>query len=203
MERDLVKRAYPLWKLCIALMALLALLFASESFFRLPGGHLNAHAASGQPNGDPIFMQYEGITGDVTAAGYEHQIELTSFQWGVGRAFAIGADRESAIPKLSEITITKPLDSSSPKLLQEALNGTGKTVTINFVNNNQGQGTTYLQIILSNTLVSSFSMSSGGDRPTESLSLNFTRIEVKYPGFPDNTGAIPDVRWDLVLVHPF
>lgn len=205
MERDLVKRAYPLWKVCIALLALLALLFASQSFFRLPGGHVNAHATSTPKNGDPIYMSYQDIEGDVTASGYEHQIELSSFQWGVGRGISTGAagGREVAAPKLSEITITKSLDSSSPKLLQASLNGEGKTVTINFVKFANGIASTYLQIKLTSTLVSSFSMSSGGDSPTESLSLNFNRIEVKYPGFADTAGAIPTVRWDIALAGPF
>ena len=205
MERDLVKRAYPLWKVCIALLALLALLFASQSFFRLPGGHVNAHATSTPLNGDPIYMSYQDIQGDVTAAGYEHQIELTSFQWGVGRGISAGAagGREVTAPRLSEITITKSLDSSSPKLLQASLIGEGKTVQINFVKFANGAGSTYLQINLTNTLVSSFSMSSGGDRPTESLSLNFTKIEVRYPEFADASGLVPRVGWDILQARSF
>ena len=33
---------------------------------------------------------------------------------------------------------------------------------------------------LTNTLVSSYSCSSGGDKPMESVSLNFTKFEYKY-----------------------
>ena len=35
---------------------------------------------------DPIYMKYAGISGDVTAAGFQGDIELNAFQWGVGRA---------------------------------------------------------------------------------------------------------------------
>ena len=29
----------------------------------------------------PIYMNYDGIPGDVTSAGHEQWIELSSFQW--------------------------------------------------------------------------------------------------------------------------
>jgi type VI secretion system Hcp family effector len=38
----------------------------------------------------------------------------------------------------------------------------------------------YMKYILEDLLVSGYSVSSGGDRPTESLSLNFTKIEFEY-----------------------
>src|SRR4030095_3819031 len=47
-----------------------------------------------------------------------------------------------------------------------------------FVNLNKDKAQTYLQFKLDNTLISSYSMSSGGDRPSESLSLNFTKISI-------------------------
>jgi type VI secretion system secreted protein Hcp len=37
----------------------------------------------------------------------------------------------------------------------------------------------YLTFTLTNTMISGFSVSSGGDRPSESLSLNFSKIEYK------------------------
>jgi type VI secretion system secreted protein Hcp len=187
-----VIRPNALLKLALAL-ALLALLAAMQW---LPAQHALRPLTASAAGGDPIYMQYDTIQGDVTASGYEHQIELTSFQWGVSRSFALAAgNREGSAPKVSEITITKPLDSSSPHLLEEALNGEGKTVVISFVKSSAGQLETYLQITLTNTLISGFSMSSGGDRPTESLSLNFTKIEYKYISLA--TGPVV-VTYDLL-----
>lgn len=184
-------------RLAFFVLALAALVAASQ----LPGlqlggaGHARPAAAAGQ---DPIFMNYAGITGDVTADGYTGWIELTSFQWGVGRTFtasASGADREGSAPSVSEIVVTKLQDSASAKLLKEALGGEGKTVVIDFTKSTKGTQQPYLEITLSNVLISKFSMSSGGDRPTESISLNFTRIQYKNITF--STGVSEIVCWDL------
>jgi type VI secretion system secreted protein Hcp len=37
----------------------------------------------------------------------------------------------------------------------------------------------YLTLTLTNNMISGYSISSGGDRPMESLTLNFTKIEYK------------------------
>src|SRR5947209_18299144 len=79
----------------------------------------------------PIYMNYNNIQGDVTADGYQGWIELDSFQWGVGRDIASptgsSADRESSAPAISEIVISKVLDTATNKLLSEAYQGDGVT----------------------------------------------------------------------------
>ena len=72
-----------------------------------------------------IFMKFGDITGDVETSGFEKWTELQSFQWGVGRgvgsAMSGGNSREGSIPSVSEITVTKRMDGSSPGLWTDAL----------------------------------------------------------------------------------
>jgi type VI secretion system secreted protein Hcp len=155
----------------------------------------------------PIFMNYDGIPGDVTAKGHEQWIELSSFQWGVGRgitsATSSAADREGTTPSVSEIVVTKVTDSSSPNLVRAALGlppaGEGKTVKIDFCKTDTSQPEPYLQLTLTNTLVSGYSTSSGGDRPSESLTLNFTAVEFKNTGMgaANDTGSPDIAQYDL------
>jgi type VI protein secretion system component Hcp len=78
------------------------------------------------------------------------------------------------VPAVQEIVITKLQNSVSTALFWEALGGNGKLIVIAFV---KGDGTTYLKIVLQNTLISSHDVSGHGgitdSSPTESLSLNF------------------------------
>jgi type VI secretion system secreted protein Hcp len=145
---------------------------------------------------DPIYMKIEGIDGDVTVQGHEKEIELHSFQFGVSRSLTAptgGQDRESSAPSISEITVTKTMDKASPKLFGEALVGTGKNVEIFFVLTGQDKVLTYAKYTLENCMISSYSVSSGGDRPMESLSLNFEKITFEHipidgqgkPGTPE------------------
>lgn len=151
----------------------------------------------------PIYMKYDGVSGDVTESGHEKWIELSSFQWGVGRGVTsptgASADRESSAPSVSEIVVTKQSDAATPKLLQESLWGEGKTVEIDFVKTEKGKLTKYMTYKLTNTLISGYSLSSGGDRPTESLSLNFTKIEFSQTALKaDGTAGSPErTQYDL------
>lgn len=161
-------------KLAIILATVLGLVLASSSAF--------ADTNSQKATSDPIFMNYQGVTGDgsTISCGGSNSIEISSFQWGVGRGISSptggSADRESSAPSVSEIVVTKATDSSSPLFLKEALMGSvGKTVQIDFCRGH-GDQTPYLQYTLTNTLVSKYSISSGGDRPSESISLNFQKI---------------------------
>lgn len=141
----------------------------------------------------PIFMHYDGIDGNVTAKGYEKWIEVNSFQFGAGRGISTptgGAEnREASAASVSEVTVTKAMDKSSPKLFEASLIGeAGKTVKI--VMTRTGKELKELCIYkFENTLVSGYSVSSGGEgAPTESLSLNFVKFEYSYTG-SDAAGA--------------
>jgi type VI secretion system secreted protein Hcp len=131
-----------------------------------------------------IYMEYDGIKGDVTEEGHKKWIECSSCQFGVGRAIggtASGASRgrEASLCNVSEITITKPADAASQDLMREAMIGAvpGKKVKFEFVTTGRGdKAETYTTFELENCMISGFSLATGGDRPSESLSLNFTKI---------------------------
>jgi type VI secretion system secreted protein Hcp len=155
----------------------------------------------------PIYMNYDGlaIKGDATEEGHKGWIELNSFQWGVGRGISSptggSADRESSAPSVSEITVTKASDASTIKVVDEALQGEGKTVLIDFCKTDKGKLEVYMTYTLTNCMISGYSVSSGGDRPSESVSLNFTKIECKnIPMLSANeTGSPETVTYDVAL----
>ena len=76
-------------------------------------------------------------------------------------------------------TISKNLDPASLHLWQNSLDGDLKT-TVDFAFTlADADNSEYLHVTLWDTGVSGFSMSSGGDRPSESISLNFAKIQIK------------------------
>jgi type VI secretion system secreted protein Hcp len=151
----------------------------------------------------PIYMNYNDIKGDVTADGHVGWVELNSFQWGVGRGISsptgASADRESSAPSVSEIVVTKATDVSSTKFLNESYQGEGQKVVIDFCKTDKGVLEVYMEYTLEDCMISGYSLSSGGDRPSESLSLNFTKIEFKNIGMKDknDTGDPDTVTYDV------
>ena len=127
-------------------------------------------------------MEYQGIKGDRPVA---HRLDhASSAQFGMPRhlhADRRADNREASTCSVSEITVTKMLDAASGPLWNELVKNTdGKDVTIDFTSTSAGADNTFMYVKLTNTLVSGMSFSSGGDRPSESVSLNFTKIETKY-----------------------
>ena len=150
-----------------------------------------------------IYMKFDGITGDVTETAHTSWVELNSCQFGVGRGISspVGssAERESTAPSISEITVSKDNDVASGKLMQEALSGNGKNVQIDFTRTYKDKQQVYLTLTLTNTIISGYSHASSGDRPTENISLNFTKIQYSTIQMkPDGTVGDPDhVIYDL------
>ena len=163
-------------------------------------GSSNSFAAS-----DPIYMNFPNIQGDTITKGFENQIQLDSFQWGVGRAISSppgSGIREAGAPSISEITVTKLMDKASPLLLQSSLVGQAVgPVTITFVKDSGTGPIRYAQYTLENVLISGYSVSSGGDNPSESLSLSFTKIAFMFtPTNPDGTPGTPvQTTYDITL----
>jgi type VI secretion system secreted protein Hcp len=155
------------------------------------------------------YLKYGSeIKGESLAEGHKGSdgwIEIGSVQWGCGRAISTpvggSSKREASAPSVSEISISKLMDSTSPKLAQEALVGKAVDAMIELVETGEGQLETFLTLKLTNCMISGYSFSSGGGRPSESLTLNFTKIEYTYQGYDDkhkvDTGKKASVTYDL------
>ncbi len=126
----------------------------------------------------PLYLKYGSIMGDATEDAHRGWIELTSFGWGVGR----GSGGGGSVPSVSEAVVTKGQDSASPALYRESVSGQPVDAYIDFV---RDDGSVYLRIAMSGTMISGWALSGSGDNPTESITLNFTKVDVQNnPGTP-------------------
>ncbi|HUG09384.1 MAG TPA: type VI secretion system tube protein Hcp [Opitutaceae bacterium] len=130
----------------------------------------------------PAYIKFDGVDGESSAKGHEKWIELQSFSTADAQAAVRDAGSGQASGKRDAATgmatgkrqhkpfvFTKTVDKSSPKLAEAAAKGkVFKTVEIGEANGSY---------ILTDVVISSVQPSSGGDRPMESLSLNYTKIE--------------------------
>jgi type VI secretion system secreted protein Hcp len=114
-----------------------------------------------------------------------------------------GQNRETGRPSVSEITVTKTADGSSPKLAQELLKGAMSTeLKIDFVRTGKNdKPDTWLKFTLTDAMLSGYSISSGGDGAQESLSLSFAKFEYAFTGMKaDGTADTPfNFTYDIAL----
>lgn len=157
-----------------------------------------------------IYVEYEGIKGNVTAEGFADHIKVLSLNFGASRGISMEAghmaNREATRPSLSEITFTKMADISSTPLFKEAVTGaTGKKVKIKFVQTGADKVTMFMDYELEDCLVSSYSISAGGEGdPVESISLSYSKLLVNYHDYDKkNAGKSPQrAGYDLTTAKP-
>jgi type VI secretion system secreted protein Hcp len=153
-----------------------------------------------------VYVKVPLIDGEVTTEGFKGWIALNSLRYGVSRNVSSGAGgntRESSAPNIGEIVVTKHFDKASAKLYQDSVAGTFDTkVVIKMTTTTKDKTETFLTFELSDCGVSSYSLSSSGDNPMESLSLNFLKIVVT-PTPLDKSGQIKKgdvVSYDLLAM---
>ncbi|MBF0332323.1 MAG: type VI secretion system tube protein Hcp [Alphaproteobacteria bacterium] len=136
-----------------------------------------------------IYLQLDKVPGDSTHEKHKDWITIDRLEWGTSRSISTAAgsaaNREASEPQVREVLLTKKMDCSSPKLFVESCTGNqGKAATIHLVMTGS-PGETYSEIKLTNALVSSYVIVSDGGPPVERITLNFTKVEVKYIPFDD------------------
>lgn len=157
-----------------------------------------------------IYIEYDGIKGNVTAEGFKGDIKVLNISFGVSRGISmqpgVMANREATRPTLSEITFSKLADCASTPLFKESVTGAaGKVVKIKFVQTGADAVITYMDYELQDCLVSGYSISadSEGD-PVETISLSFAKLMVNYHDYDKaNAGKSPQrVGYDLTVAKP-
>jgi type VI secretion system secreted protein Hcp len=133
----------------------------------------------------PVYLKYgDKIKGEVKEPAHRGWIELTSAQFGsVRRSRPLdGREGRDGSSNATEITVTKKSDSTSVHLFREGLSGKEVVAVIDFA---KPDGSVYLRVEMTGTLISSYNLSESGKNPTESLTLSFTKVEItNIPGTP-------------------
>lgn len=134
-----------------------------------------------------ILLKFEPeIKGDSTVEKHVGWIGVDSAQWGVGRSVSTtggGNDRDTSNPSFSEVSISKMMDMASAQLFLEAAGGKSMTkATLHWLQTGgkEADGQHYVEITLNKPIISSYSMNSGGERPSESFSISFDEFKIQY-----------------------
>ncbi len=144
-----------------------------------------------------MFIKIPDIDGEAQHSGEDGWIQVESLQWGFDRSInapTSSSARESSSPSVSEVTVTKLMDSTSTVLMFESCCGSSKTVEIDLLTTASDGQQQFYMIELEKARITSYSMSGDGEQASESLSLNFEKINWKYqstdPTKPDGSFEI-------------
>ena len=152
-----------------------------------------------------IFAKIGDIKGESLDDNHKDEIDVMSYSWGVTQTGSIagGGGGGEGKAQFNDFNFTTNVSKASPFLFLACASGEHiKDATISV--RKAGAGKTpedYLILKMTDVLISSYqpSASSGGDRPTESISMAFAKVEFSYRAQNDKGQLEPaiTVGWDL------
>ena len=147
------------------------------------------------------FLKLDGIAGESSDNKHKGEILISSFSWGVSNVSSHPAGGGGGTGKVSvqDFHFVAHSSKASPQLMLACASGTHIKKAILSVRKSGQDQFDFTTITLTDCLVSDYSpnadRSLGEDRPAESISLNFTKIE--WSQTVQKTGEVVDVIVDF------
>jgi len=151
-----------------------------------------------------MFLKLDGIKGESKDKDHKDEIHIESWSWGLSQAgnFSVAGGGGAGKVNVHDISITKYLDVSSPKLMARCADGGHIASGLLTVRKAGGdKPVEYLKVTLTDLLVSGVQHSGSGssDLVMESLSLNFAKFKVEYQLQDEKGKGSPggEMGWDV------
>jgi type VI secretion system secreted protein Hcp len=131
-----------------------------------------------------MFLKLAGIDGESTDAKHKGEIDVLAWSWGLSQEGGSpgGGGGGAGRVKIENISIQKLVDLASPLLL--SFSATGKHISDGTLTTRRAgkAGGEFLLFKMSNVVVTSVHVaaSQDGNVPTESITLNFGKVEFDY-----------------------
>jgi type VI secretion system secreted protein Hcp len=150
-----------------------------------------------------IFIKFPNdIKGETSQAGHVDEVPVNSVQWGVNRQVELSAgSRQTGRATFSDVVITKEFDSASNDLAKACFTAAAlDEIVITFRKDAGDESLDYLSYTLSDCLISSYSVSSGGSgRPMESMTIAYIKLKSTYKKQANDHSAASEHEFEVDL----
>jgi type VI secretion system secreted protein Hcp len=135
-------------------------------------------------NGDMLLFvegQKTGvIKGESADSIYPGQIEVFGWSWGMSSSTAMGGGGTGLKTSLSELRLTKLVDSASTPLMVVMRNNEVIKKAVLTVRKAGGKQIDYFTVTVERGRLTSYEVASSGPELTEQISISFEKIKVEY-----------------------
>jgi type VI secretion system secreted protein Hcp len=153
-----------------------------------------------------MFLDMGDIKGESIADGHKEQIDLLSWQFGLAQAGSMHAGGGGGVGKahFNDLTFTHYVDKASPNLMMACAEGKHLPKAVLAQRKSGGGAQEYLIVTMEGVIVTSVNTSDtangGREPPTETVSLQFGKIDLEYKPQKDDSGAVGagvHFKWDV------
>jgi type VI secretion system secreted protein Hcp len=150
------------------------------------------------------FLKLGTLKGESVVKGFEDQIQLLSWGWGMTQSGTTHTASGGGAGKVdvSDLQVSKHVDAASPMLALACCKGTHYDTATLTMRKAGGTALEYVTLTLTDLIVTSYSVSEGGggDLLTDTFTLNFGKFKFSFQP-QDNKGAKKggaiDATWDI------
>ena len=150
-----------------------------------------------------MFLKIDGIKGESRDSRHKDEIEILSYSWGLSQSgtMAFGGGGGAGKVQFQDFHFTNVVSKASPSLFLKCATGEHIKEATLTVRKAGGEQQDFLIIKLNDALVSSYQSggSSGDNLPTDSVSINYAKIEYTYKEQKEDgsLGGEVSAGWDL------
>lgn len=150
-----------------------------------------------------MHMKIDGVKGEAKDSSHKDEIDVLSWSWGMSQSGSrhTGSGGGSGKVSVQDLSLVKYIDKASTDLMLFCCNGKhipSAQLTIRKAGETPVE---YMKVKLSDCLISAIHTggSGGEDRLTETVTVNFAKVEVEYtPQKEDGSGEAPtNMGWDI------
>jgi len=137
------------------------------------------------------FLKLGTLKGESVVKGFEDQMQILSWGWGMTQTGTTHSASGGGAGKVDvqDLHVVKNIDAASPNLALSCAKGTHYDSAVLTMRKAGGTALEYVTLTLTDVLVSSYSVSSGGDdQLQDTVALNFGKFKYSYQP-QDNKGA--------------
>lgn len=138
------------------------------------------------------FAKIGDIKGESMVKGFEDQIQLLAWSWGMSQAGTThhGSGGGAGKVNVNDLSFTHYVDTATPKFMEACCKGKHYPEATITMRKAGGDPLPFMTIKLTDCIVTSVSDggSAGEEQLTENVTLNFAAFEVEYQA-QDNKGA--------------
>jgi type VI secretion system secreted protein Hcp len=153
-----------------------------------------------------MFIKIGDIKGESQDSTHKDEIDVLAWSWGLSNsAPPIGGGGGAGKANVNDFSFIKFTDLSTTDLMKGTLDGKHFDEATITVRKSGDKPYDYLKYVLKEIIITSVSTggSGGEDRPTESVTLNFAKIETHYvKQSPDGKCTEVSVGWDIAQNIP-
>ena len=151
-----------------------------------------------------VFLKIDGCDGESVDNVHAGEIDVLAWDWGMSQSGTthVGTGSGSGKVAVRDLTITKYVDKATPNLMKTCCNGTHYPEALLTVRKaGGGAPVEYYTLKMYPVMITNIESGGSGDqdRLTETVTLNFGKMEVDYtPQKDDGTAeAAIHIGWDI------